>query len=272
MTSPRTFIDHKARAGSGGLIGTILRAPFTAQTWGRTAYGILSSPLGAVYFALTIPGLLVSTPLVPVLGLGLLLSGLFFWASRQIAAVERARASWLLDQPICPPVTTVVRGGLARRWWLRCRSVTTWRYVAFIVTNLPLSLVTTFLCIYPWLQTVYSLSYPIVQAHTTFTEHAWGGPTWLGAVAVHTLPGIPMLFAAPWIVRGATGVHAAWARLLLGTRGRAGAGGSDSTEDDGQGDRVAAQTELSVVRSVCRARKAVRSDDRWIRTRARVRM
>lgn len=211
-----TSQQHSSHRSAHRVLRTILCAPFTAQTWRRTAYGIVSFPLAAIYFALTVPELIVSAPLIIVFGLGLVLSLVFFWISRQLARFERARVGWMLGQEIAAPLDPALRGNPARRWWARCRLATTWRTAAFMLTNLPLSLVTTFLCFYPWLQTVYSLSYPIVQWNTTFTEHAWGGPTWLGAVAVHTLPGIPMLFAAPWIVKAATTVHAAWVRLLLG--------------------------------------------------------
>lgn len=207
-------------AGSERVAATarlILVAPFRADTWRRTLHGVLCLPLAAIYFALTVPLFLVGTPLIVVLGLGLVLSLVAFWISRQLARLECARTRALLHREVRRPDQPVVRGNPARRWWARCRSATTWRTLAFMLTNLPLSLVVTFLSLYPWVQTVYSLSYPIVQWNTSFTEHAWGGPSWLGAVAVHTLPGIPMLFAAPWLVRAATTVHALWVRLLLGT-------------------------------------------------------
>lgn len=210
--TPQRSLDRAAP----GVVRTILRAPFTAETWRRTAYGVVSFPLAAIYFALTVPELIVSVPLIIVFGLGLVLSLVFFWISRQLARFERARVGWMLGTPIPAPPVETVTGNPARRWWARCRMASTWRTAAFMLTNLPLSLITFFLCFYPWLQTAYSLSYPFVQWNTTFTEHAWGGPSWLGAVAVHTLPGIPMLFAAPWIVRAATTIHAAWVRLLLG--------------------------------------------------------
>lgn len=196
----------------------ILGAPFTFATWRRTAYGVLSLPVAAVYFALTVPTLLISTALIIVFGLGILFTLAVFWLSRVFAWMERARGSGMIGAVLSPPIGPTVFGGPFKRWWQRCRSPVTWRTLGFMLTNLPLSAVTCFLCAYPWVQTFYSLSYPIIQWNTTFTEHAWGGPSWLGAVAVHTLPGVPMLFAAPWIVRGATAIHVAWVRYTLADR------------------------------------------------------
>lgn len=220
---PRPTVTKRAGKNAdqvSRLTRTILRAPFTVDVWRRTGYGLLCLPVAIVCFLLTIPFLLVGTPLIIVAGVGLVVSLLALWSSRQLASLERTRALRLLRQPIAPPEQSAVAGHLARRWWTRIRTPTTWLTLAYMVTNLPLSLLVSFLCLYPWLQTVYSLTYPIVQWHTTFSDQAWGGPSWLGAVAVHTLPGIAMLFAAPWIVRGATTVHLRWVRLLLVARDR----------------------------------------------------
>lgn len=216
FTSPPAVPVMSSASDPEPLTRRILLAPFRAETWRRTLYGVLCLPVAVLYFALTIPLFLVGTPLIVVFGLGFILSLVAFWISRQLARLERARLGGLLRQEVRRPDDPAGTGNPARRWWARCRSATTWRTLAFMLTNLPLSLVVSFLSLYPWVQTVYSLSYPIVQWNTTFTEHAWGGPTWLGAVAVHTLPGIPMLFAAPWLVKGATSAHALWVRLLLG--------------------------------------------------------
>ena len=213
-------VSRRSDRNASRVVRSILRAPFTAETWRRTAYGSLCLPVAIVGFVLTIPLFLVGTPLIIVVGLGFVLSSFALWLSRGFVRLERARVAGMLGLAIPPLDEPVVTGHLARRWWTRCRTPRTWLTLAFVLTNVPLSLLVFFLCCYPWVQTVYSLSYPILQWNTTFSEHAWGGPSWLGAVAVHTLPGIPMLFAAPWLVAVATTAHARWARFLLGGSSR----------------------------------------------------
>lgn len=191
-------------------------APFKLDTWRRTLYGISCFPLGALWFALTIPGVIASTALTITFILGVLMFLLFFSVARTVARFEIVRVRWLLGIPIDIPNRHSTAQGLVSRFSTRFKEGRTWREVAFVILNLPVGFAVTGATIYPWLQTVYSLSYPIVQWNTTFTEHAWGGPTWIGAVSVHTLPGFITLFLAPWWIKGVTWLHGKFVELMVG--------------------------------------------------------
>ncbi|WP_276356133.1 sensor domain-containing protein [Cohnella caldifontis] len=88
--------------------------------------------------------------------------------------------------------------------------------MGFVVLNEPIGFVVSFATLYPWVHTAYSLSYPVVYWNTKFTEDAWGGPSWLGAVLVHFFPGVILLFLAPWWIRGVARLHGKFVELMLG--------------------------------------------------------
>lgn len=204
-----------ATGGSGG--GGFWRAPFRARTWLCTAYGVLSFPTGVLWFALTVPGLLVSTVLMVVFLLGIPFLFLFFGVARVCGLVERARARVFLGVDIQEPVRGGARGrGIWGRLGARIGDGRTLREIAYVVVNLPFGFALTFASLYPWVQTCYSLSYPFVHWNDTFSVHAWGGPSWIGAVSVHTLPGFLTLFLGPWLIRGMTWLHGKFIKVMLG--------------------------------------------------------
>lgn len=200
----------------------IFSSPFRADTWRRTAYGVACFPLAAISFALVIPGTIVGTVLMITVILGAIILLVLFALTRTVGSVHRWWARIGLGLFITPPARLRLSGGPLARLRIRVTDPRTWRDLAFMIINLPAGFAVTALSIYPWLQTIYSLSYPIVQRNTTFTADAWGGPSWIGAVAVHTLPGIPMLFLAPWLVYAATWLHGRLVRAMLGGRARTG--------------------------------------------------
>ena len=61
------------------------------------------------------------------------------------------------------------------------------------------------------------LLYPLIDAHDY--QHSWGGPTLLGAWAVHALVAVPVVLAALGALRGVTAADRALARPMpLGRR------------------------------------------------------
>ncbi|MEJ3746295.1 hypothetical protein WEI85_23765 [Actinomycetes bacterium KLBMP 9797] len=112
------------------------------------------------------------------------------------ASAERARAR-LLGAPVPRPA----------RW--------RWPRVAgYAVVNLPLGVLVGFFFGYLCLLMLYWLTYPVVFWGDDLSQN-WGGPTWLGAAALHFAPFPVMLFVAPWLLKHITAVQAALVRRLL---------------------------------------------------------
>lgn len=211
------------------LARSVLTAPFRAMTWRRTLYGLLGLPVAAVGFALLMTGVIASIPLMIVL-LGTLVFLLSAAVAGRVAAFERGRARFLLRADIGEPHEHPrVEGRLLRRFGARVGSWRTWREILFVVFNLPVSFVVFFLCVYPWIQVAYSISYPIVFWGAEFGPDSWGGPSWLGVIAVHSLPGYVLLFATPWIVWGATWLQVRWIQLMTGSPRNRSLGASSGT-------------------------------------------
>lgn len=215
---PAAGADTASPSGNASIAARLFRAPFRGDTWRRTAYGIGCFPLAVVSFVAVVPGTIVGTVLMITLILGAIALLVFFSLTRTVGSVHRWWARIGLGLIITQPAALNPAGGPLARLRVRVADPRTWRELAFATLNLPAGFAVTALSIYPWMQTIYSLSYPIVQWNTTFTVDAWGGPSWIGAVAVHTLPGIPMLFLAPWWIYAVTWLHGRFVRLMLAGR------------------------------------------------------
>jgi hypothetical protein len=191
--------------------------PFTAETWIRTLYGILSLPIAVVWFVLTIPGVLISSVLTVVFLLGTLLSFIFFGIARGGAQFERARARIFLGIHTKEPSRRQpLKKGILASFRARFVDAQTWREITYFVLNLPLGFVSSFLSLYFWVQTIYCLFlYPVFYADT-ITSNDWGGPTSIGIWSVHILPGFVTLFLGPWVIKGVTWVQGRLVQSLLG--------------------------------------------------------
>lgn len=79
---------------------------------------------------------------------------------------------------------------------------------------LPFDLAATLVVLYGWSIVPMNLAYPLrpLIGFDGSLENAWGGPTLLGAWAVHALGGLVFLFLMPWVVAGFVSVQ----RRILG--------------------------------------------------------
>ncbi len=175
-----------------------LRAPFATATWRAAAFAGTS----VVW-------------LVPALAC--------VWANRtaQVPAITLGGiASYF--------VLVIVAGPRVERWRaegilgvrLRRRGAGALGRVAYALANLPLGLAAAGLVVY-WLVIVVRnvVLYPLF-GWTPYPDPAWGGPTPLGAVALHFAAGVAALFAGPWLVGRIAGVQVALIDRLLCDRGR----------------------------------------------------
>ena len=96
------------------------------------------------------------------------------------------------------------------------RSGRNWRCAGFLLLNLPLSALTFGVVTAMGLLLVRAATYPFLAwGDESYYEQAWGGPTYLGAVAVHSGPGVLVLLLGPAVIRALTGLHARLARNLV---------------------------------------------------------
>ncbi|WP_106402344.1 hypothetical protein [Actinocorallia populi] len=80
--------------------------------------------------------------------------------------------------------------------------------------GLPFDLAAALVVLYGWSVVPMNLAYPLrpLIGFDGSLENAWGGPTLLGAWAVHALGGLVFLFLMPWVVDGLVAVQ----RRILG--------------------------------------------------------
>jgi Putative sensor len=97
---------------------------------------------------------------------------------------------------------------------VRLREGRTWREFGYFalapVTALVPAAVVAFLAV----TVAHNLAYPVTEWGVDLND-AWGGPTWIGAVALHVGAGVAFLALSPPVVRVLARCHAALVRRLL---------------------------------------------------------
>ncbi|SHE59685.1 sensor domain-containing protein [Streptoalloteichus hindustanus] len=174
---------------------------------GRVLFALLSLPLGLVWFPLVVVGLGVSAATSVVLvGVAGFLAVLAF--ARLMAKVERARVRVLLRVSLPDPPKP--HGGLWRRLGDRRR----WREALYLALVLPMGALSSAVVFLLGAMVVRGATYPFAMWGEDISS-AWGGPTWTGAVIVHSGIGLAAAVLAPWLVRLVTDLHGRVARRLL---------------------------------------------------------
>jgi signal transduction histidine kinase len=187
---------------------TLLRAPIRVRTWIRTAHVLLGVVLGAVYFAVVVPLVLIALVTTPVLFVGMPMLWLTLAVARAFAHVERARLRRFagVDVEASPRDEGVLRSPFTL-----LRSRDRWREIAYCSVRLPISLVGGFLVLGGWffggLLLVAFATGLFGDIHDTA-----GFAGWLFAGA----GGGALLMTAPWLAKGAVYVDVALVRMLLG--------------------------------------------------------
>jgi hypothetical protein len=194
------------------------RAQFTLDTWSRALYVVLSALLGVFYFAFVLIGLALTLYTFLVVVGAFVLAGTFALA-RGIARWERGRARVLLGVTVTPPAyREPTEPGLMRRFGARLRDRQSWKDIAYALLSLPIgALCFTLLALMAELL-VRAAVYPVVALAEKTYQTDWGGPTYVGAVALHSGQGVVGLFFLPLILRGLTGLQAMTVRWLLAAK------------------------------------------------------
>ncbi|MFD0969310.1 sensor domain-containing protein [Plantactinospora endophytica] len=191
------------------------RAQFTRDTWSRALYVVLSAVLGVLYFTFVLLGLALALYALLVVVGAFVLAGTFALA-RAIARWERARAGAMLGLTIVAPTyRQPQRPGLLRRFGARLRDPQTWKDISYALLSLPIGAV-CFMLVAALGQMIFrAVTYPFIALAENTYATDWGGPTYVGAVALHSGQGLFALFLLPLIVRGLTRLQTATVGWLL---------------------------------------------------------
>lgn len=179
-----------------------------ADTWRRTLYALLSLPAGFAGFVVTVLSLAVSAVL-SVTVVGALCFNLAFALVQLCTRLERSLARRLLRLPAGEPLRREpVRPGPAGRLAARMTDRQSWRDIGFILVNLPVSILAAFVIVLAAVLIVRGITYPFMAwGNVAYYHQAWGGPTYLGAVAVHSVPGLLTVILGPVVIRTVTGLQ-----------------------------------------------------------------
>jgi hypothetical protein len=179
-----------------------------ADAWRRTLYALLSLPAGLAGFVVTVLSLAVSAVL-SVTVVGALCFNLAFALVRLCTRLERSLARRLLRLPAGePPRREPVRPGPAGRLAARMTDRQSWRDIGFILVNLPVSILAAFVIVLAAVLIVRGVAYPFMAwGNVAYYHQAWGGPTYSGAVAVHSVPGLLTVILGPVVIRTVTGLQ-----------------------------------------------------------------
>jgi signal transduction histidine kinase len=190
-----------------GFSRSILAAPVTSRTWAELAYAA-TDPLVASAGFIVVAVICALGPVIITAMAGIpLTAGLA--AVRPLAAAERARARALLNLrlPPMPPPPGRERGFFG---WVRAvvADAAGWRAVAYFLLHLPYALVAFGVAVIFWGGAFACLASPVWLALTD-RRVVWP------LTVLLLVTGTFLLFAAPWVVRGAVMVSKLLLRLTL---------------------------------------------------------
>jgi hypothetical protein len=189
----------------------LLRADTRAPTW----YAVSSLVYGLVGTVVTVFGLIYSVAFA-VFGIGLLLFSLLTTACDRLLLVESERAQRLLGVAVhCPPLPGDTGGNPFRRAIVMATRLRTYRRLLAVLLGGVTGLFTALVALGCWYLVVrglLELSFVVVWPEGL--DHAWGGSR-LGALIVHTLPGVIAWLAGPFLIRQAGHARAQLVRSLV---------------------------------------------------------
>ncbi len=208
------------RAAGGPL--SALRAIVSARTWLAIIHLLAGLFTGIAGFTLVLTGLVAGTGLLPVFLLGVPVLIATLWFCRQFARAERARFALLLGKDIQgpPPVPPAqARPGWRGLWgglW-RVVAPANWRYAAYALIRLPISMIQFVLVTVVWAVAAALLTLPAYNAALPgggahLGSFRLGSPTELAWAAA---AGVVLLLAAPQLTRAFAAGDAAVSRYLL---------------------------------------------------------
>jgi signal transduction histidine kinase len=210
-----------------GLGRTIVRAPFTAETWRELAFYMVSAALEAVSLVFIL-ATTASGVLLVVTFLGLFVIAAMVRGARGLGVWHRGLARAFLHEEIEEPEPFVARPGTLG--WLQSalRDRTGWRTVAYCLVKIPIVLFGVWFAFGTWVAVVSDLSYPVL-GRLDRSPRGFGvianlfppGYLSLGSSGFWHglfifLTGVVLLFVAPWTMRLIVLADRSVMRTLLG--------------------------------------------------------
>ncbi|HXP21090.1 MAG TPA: sensor domain-containing protein [Streptosporangiaceae bacterium] len=220
-----------AKPGSRGFLG--------ASAWRGTLYALLCMPLGLAGFIVTMLSLAVSAA-GSLTVVGTLCFIQTFAVARLWTRLDRGLARWLLRLPADePPRRQPSRPGLTARFAAGMRDRQSWRDIGFILLYLPAGILLALIVGLMAVLILRGVTYPFkAWDNVAYYREAWGGPSYLGAVAVHSVPGLLAIILGPAVIRAATGLQGRLIQRLIGSavpRSRSAAGTASAEGRDRSG-------------------------------------
>jgi signal transduction histidine kinase len=174
---------------------------------------------GTITFTTVITLLAVTAGLLITFPLALPFAWLLFVAAKGLGAMERSRASALLDVHLPSPHAPLTARSWFGRLVERAKSTSRWREIAYHILLLPLGLLTFTANIVAWSGSIALLTMPLYVSQLPgdsaelglFDVHS-GAAAWLAALV--GLVGLALI--APWTSTAMAAIDAATVRTLLG--------------------------------------------------------
>ena len=132
----------------------------SARTWLTTIYLMTGVVVGAVIFAVTIAGLVLSVVLMPLFRLGAPLLRRVLRLSEWVAGLERRRVQLMLGQDLPGAMPEPGPGA----WWRRgsaLNDTAAWRRVGFLLLRLPVGIIGFTVAAYGWALALLLVTLPV---------------------------------------------------------------------------------------------------------------
>jgi hypothetical protein len=179
-----------------GGVRSLLTCPFRRDTWRRLLYALLVPLAAALLLVLQYVMKDARDRGHPEVGPLVLLVGLLAVAVAG-PAFERLRLRVFFGEHLAPRRAARVRGAAA------------FFFVNMVLTTLSFAATAGWVIV-----SARNLTYPIFD-WKPYPDHAWGGPTPVGAVTLHFAAGVVAFFALPWVVVRVTGWQRAAVRRFV---------------------------------------------------------
>ena len=143
-------------------MGALFRPLIQARTWKQTLHLLLDLPLGIAWFTVIVTGIALGVGFLPLFFFGLVVLFATLQFVRVVSAVERARASALLDTEIASPFVplTEIDGWLAKLKAVLADAAL-WKGVVYCIAMLPIGIFTFTIAVTLWSIALGGLTFPI---------------------------------------------------------------------------------------------------------------